>query len=79
MTLKVELNANVEAGLMAQAEAHGLSLEAYVSRVLEERSNQRVAGKRHPTGKSFVELFEPLRGLEVEFWRNESTGRPVEL
>jgi hypothetical protein len=79
MTLKVELNPKVEAGLMAQAEAQGLSLEAYVSRVLEERSSQTTAGKRHSSGKSFVELFEPLRGLEVEFVRNQSTGRPVDL
>ena len=77
--MKVELNARVEAGLMAQAEARGLSLEAYVSRLLEERSSQMVAGKRHPSEKSVVELFEPLRGLEVEFERNESTGRPVDL
>jgi hypothetical protein len=79
MTLKVELNAKVEAGLMAQAEAHGLSLEAYVSRLLEERSSQTVQGKRHPNGKSVVELFAPLKGLEVEFERNQSTGRPIDL
>jgi hypothetical protein len=79
MTLKVELNAKVEAGLMAQAEAHGLSLEAYVGRLLEERSSQTVGGKRHPSRKSVVELFEPLKGLEVEFERNQSAGRPVDL
>jgi hypothetical protein len=79
MTLKVELNAKVEAGLLAQAEARGLSLEAYVGRVLEEHSSQTAAGKRHPSGKSFVELFEPLRGLDGEFERNESTGRPIDL
>jgi hypothetical protein len=79
MTLKVELNAKVEAGLMAQAEAHGLSLEAYVGRLLEERSSQTVGGKRHSSRKSVVELFEPLKGLEVEFERNQSTGRPVDL
>lgn len=79
MTLKVELNAEVEAGLAAQAKAHGLSLEAYVGRVLEEQSSQRPSGRRQPSGKSFVELFQPLRGLEGEFERNESTGRPVDL
>ncbi|HEV2989358.1 MAG TPA: hypothetical protein VG759_13015 [Candidatus Angelobacter sp.] len=79
MTLKVELNAKVEAGLMAQAEARGLSLEAYVSRLLEERSSQLVRGKRHPSGMSVVELFEPLKGLEVEFERNHSTGRAIDL
>ena len=79
MTLKLELNSKVEAGLMAQAAVHGLSLEDYVSRVLEERSSQGAVGERHPNRKSFVELFEPLRGLEVEFERNQSTGRPIDL
>jgi hypothetical protein len=79
MTLKVELNAKVEAGLLAQAAAQGLSLEAYVNRVLEERSTQGVAGVHHPSKKSVVELFEPLKRLEVEFERNPSTGRSIDL
>jgi hypothetical protein len=28
--------------------------------------------------KSLVEVFAPLRGLELDFSRNPSTGRPVE-
>jgi len=38
MTVKLELNPEVEAGLVAQAQARGLSLEAYVEQVLQERS-----------------------------------------
>ena len=38
MTLKLEIPAEVEAGLLAQAQANGLSLEAYVKQVLGERS-----------------------------------------
>jgi hypothetical protein len=40
VTLNVELNPKVTAGLLAQAEARGLSLEAYVSEVLKERSRE---------------------------------------
>jgi hypothetical protein len=29
--------------------------------------------------KDIVELFAPLRGLNIEFSRNPSTGRPTEL
>ena len=29
--------------------------------------------------KNIEELFAPLRGLELDFSRNPSTGRPVEL
>jgi hypothetical protein len=79
MTLNVELNPKVTAGLLAQAEARGLSLEAYVSDVLKERSREAVAGERPAGRMGLVELFGPLRGLELEFSRNPSTGRPVDL
>lgn len=32
-----------------------------------------------PPAKDIVELFAPLRGLNLDFGRNPSTGRPVEL
>ena len=32
-----------------------------------------------PPAKNIVELFEPLRGLNLDFGRNPSTGRPVDL
>lgn len=42
MTMKVELAPDVQAGLLAQAQANGLSLEAYVEQVLRERSPSRI-------------------------------------
>ncbi len=38
MTLKLELIPKVESNLLAQAQEHGLLLEAYAALVLEERS-----------------------------------------
>ena len=38
MTVKLELTPDVQAGLLAQAHAKGLSLEAYAEQVLRERS-----------------------------------------
>lgn len=32
-----------------------------------------------PPEKDIEELFAPLRGLNIEFSRNPSTGRPVDL
>jgi hypothetical protein len=32
-----------------------------------------------PPAKNIVELFAPLRGLNLDFSRNPSTGRPVDL
>ena len=38
MTVKLQLKPEIEAGLLAQAQARGLSLEAYLGQVLQERS-----------------------------------------
>jgi hypothetical protein len=55
MTVKVELSAEVQAGLLAQAQQNGLSLEAYIEQVLRERSREaafpaltrsQIAGRR---------------------------------
>jgi hypothetical protein len=32
-----------------------------------------------PPAKDIVDLFAPLRGLNLDFGRNPSTGRPVDL
>ncbi len=46
--MKLDLNPEVEAGLVALAQAQGLSLEAFVEKVLRERST---AGKvAYPSG-----------------------------
>ena len=42
MTVRLELQPEVEAGLLALAQARGLSLEAYVEQVLQERSNTAI-------------------------------------
>ena len=54
MTLKLEIPRDVEAGLVAQAQANGLSLEDYLKQVLKERSHSihpaktrsQIAGQR---------------------------------
>jgi len=42
MTVKLQLKPEVEAELLAQAQARGLSLEAYLEQVLQERSRTMV-------------------------------------
>ena len=37
MTMKLELTPDLQAGLMAQAQQNGLSLEAYAEQILRER------------------------------------------
>ena len=38
MTMKLELTPDVQAGLLAQAQQSGMTLEAYAERILRERS-----------------------------------------
>ena len=62
----------LHAGLIARAEE---ALDVGLER-LRDRLAQRQAAQ---SKKNLVEVFAPLRGLNLEFSRNLSTGRPVEL
>ena len=55
MTVKLELTPDIQAGLLAQAQQNGLSLEAYAEQVLRERvyeastpalTRSQIAGQR---------------------------------
>jgi hypothetical protein len=75
VTVKLDLKPEVEAALLAQAHARGLSLEAYLNQVLENATSaKRPAGR-----KNLAQLFaeSPLKGLALSFDRNPDVGRPV--
>jgi hypothetical protein len=77
MTMKLDLKPEIEAGLLVQAQARGLSLEAYLDQVL-----QSAAVPKRPAGrKSLSQLFaeSPFKGLDLKFERDPDTGRPIEL
>jgi hypothetical protein len=77
VTVKLELKPDIEAALLAQAQARGLSLEAYLDQVLRDAtSSRRLAGR-----KSLPELFaeSPLKGLDLRFDRDPDVGRSVKL
>jgi hypothetical protein len=77
MTVTLELKPEIEAGLVAQAHARGLSLEAYLEQVLQSA----VAPNRPEERKSLAQLFadSPFKGLNLNFERDSDTGRPVKL
>lgn len=76
--MKLELRPEIEAGLAAQADARGLSLEAYLDEVLTSAAavTPRGAGR-----KSLAQLFaeSPFKGLDLKFEREQDTGRPIKL
>ena len=86
MTITVDIAPEVQAELARQASAQGRALETYAARLLEEAARHPAAvpasrRKRPPGRKSLVELFaeSPLRGLDLDFSRNKSTGRSVDV
>ena len=76
MTVKLDLKPEIEAGLLAKAQARGLSMEVYLELVLEEAA----ASKRTAGRKSLSQLFaeSPLKGLDLKLERDSDTGRPIE-
>ena len=59
-----------------EAKLLDLGLESLQQQLLEKVRQSANKSKRK---KSLVELFAPLRGLDLDFERNPSSSRPVEL
>ncbi|MGA3024612.1 MAG: hypothetical protein ABSF98_07575 [Bryobacteraceae bacterium] len=84
MTITVDITPEVKAALARQAAAHGRAVEAYAASLIEEAvqptTEALTAGEREGR-KSVVEGCAMARGLtdDVDFSRNPSTGRPVDL
>lgn len=76
--MKLELTPEIEAGLLAQAHARGLSLEAYLEEVLTSAAGTK---QRPASRKSLAQLFaeSPLKGLDLTFERDSDPGRPIKL
>lgn len=86
MTITIDIRPEVEAELARQAAAHGRALEAYAACLLEEAAHVPAASARPGApaeANNLVDLFAPVRGLfadgELDFSRNPSTGRPLDL
>ncbi len=77
MSVKLELAPDVEAGLLAQAQARGLSLEDYLQQVLRERSAAAVAAKgtTGSTAKARAFLAFAKAHRAVGSLTDESLGR----
>jgi hypothetical protein len=78
MTITVDITPEVKAALAREAAAQGRAVESYAASLLEEALHLPAA---HPTppAKDMVELFAPLRGLNLDFERDRDTGRDINL
>jgi hypothetical protein len=72
-----KINEAIQSGLIENEEALlDLGLETLEIRLLAEARKSAEKPKRN---KTLVELFSPLRGFELNFERNPSSSRLVEL
>ena len=84
MTITIELPPDREAGLLAQSRAEGLDVADYVRNLVRKEIAANVHAESQPVQpiqnkKCHSELFATLHGVDIDFNRNPSTGRPVNL
>ena len=79
MTITLDIRPEIQDELSRQAAAQGLGVGAYAASLLEEAAHA-VSVRRGPaSAKDLVELFVPLRGLDLDFERDRDTGRDINL
>jgi len=78
MTITVDITPEVKAALAREAAARGRAVESYAASLLEEAAHLPAAHPA-PPAKDMVELFAPLRGLNLDFERDRDTGRDINL
>ena len=83
MTLTLNLNPEIEKGLLDQAAARGVSLTEFAQEVLAREAHLFPEPRPTRTGQSLIDICAKVRGLltdeEIEtlFSRNPSPARPV--
>jgi hypothetical protein len=84
VTITIDLQPEIQRGLLAQAEARGISLADYVQEIVSHAA-AAVPEAMPAAAGNLYELFAPVRGLlsdeEVDalFARSRSLSRPVDL
>jgi hypothetical protein len=90
MTIQVELSAETEARLAAQAAARSMDVPAYAATLLEQAAQPahdpqggttQPMRRRSAGRKSLVQLFadSPFKGLDLDFERDQDLGREIVL
>jgi len=84
MTITVDIRPEIQAQLERKAAERGVDVPAYVTTLIEQAAKPEAARPKYqrPAGrKSLVDLFaeSPLHGLDLDFSRNKSSGRPIDL
>ena len=88
MTISFDLRPDIERGLLAQAQAKGVSLTDYVKEIVAREAQAHVSPAESTpprTGQALIDVCAEIRGLltdeeiDTMFARNRSMSRPVDL
>ena len=85
MTIQLDLQPDIERGLLAQAQLHGVSLQEYIQQIITREAHLPLPASATRQAADLVELSQPVRGLLTDeeadtlFRRNPSAGRPIDL
>jgi len=83
MSLTIDLQPDIERGLLAKAQAQGVSLADFAQQVLARAAEAELpaSGSGASPAKNLVELFaaSPFKGLNIDFERDKDHGREIEL
>jgi len=87
MTFTIDLQPEIERGLLAQAQAKGVSLTDYVKEIVSREVQISTVGPAQPhrTGQALIDVCAEVCGvltdeeIDTLFARNRSTSRPVDL
>lgn len=81
MSIILELPPEIEKSLLAQAQAHGVSLSAYVQEIVAREARTGDSASSPNEANNLLELFEmsPFKGLSMEFERDRDYGREIDL
>ena len=76
MTITLDLQPEIEKGLLTRAQARGVSLTDFVKEIVVREAHVPsvpVAGTSAPEAKNLVELFanSPFKGLDMKFERDK--------
>lgn len=81
MTITLDLQPEIEQGLLTQAQARGVSPTDYVREIVSREAHVSKAAAPPRTGQDLVDICARVRGLadELNITRDFSPGRPVDL
>ena len=85
MTITLDLSPEIERGLMAQAQAKGVSLTDYVEEIVAREANAPMTESSPRTGQALIDVCAQVRGvltdeeIDTMFARNRSMSRSLEL